>query len=357
MGRPRKLETNINELRKEKATDDKQPSDQEREVEDKSLRRLEDLSGVGPVTAAKLRNLGYTLIGIATGRADEIASQMKVSFSKAKVWVMSAQEAVLCKMSMKSGNEIDRERKSRIQLIRTGSSNFNGLLGGGIHTGETTGICGKFSVGKSQICFDSIVDCISRLKRKAVYIETEPNTFHADRLKQIATLRKVDIDLDDVYVCESTQIPTAKAQFLQYKVIQKELQSGADIGLVCIDSFTAKFRPGYSRREMLPVRTREFTEHFHLIDYLSSKYNIAFILTCQVIGAPDPGQTLGIKMITGDSYYPVGGNYLLHSMTTWVSLQQIKTELYKAILFDSSYLPRGSCEFMLTKSGLSDGVR
>lgn len=357
MGRPRKLETNINDLKKEKTTDDKLPSDQDKETEDKSLKRLEDLNGVGPVTARKLKGLGYTLLGVATGRADEIAAEMKISFSQAKAWVMAAQEAALCKMVMKNGVEIDKERKSKIQLIKTGSDKFNNLLGGGIHTGETTGLCGAFSVGKSQICFNAIVDCIGRLKRKAVYIETEPNTFHADRLKEIAACKKLDINLEDVYVCESKQIPTAKAQYLQYKVIQKELEKGADIGLVCIDSFTAKFRPGYSRREMLPVRTREFTEHFLIIDYLASKYNIAFLLTCQVIGAPDPGQTLGIKMKTGDGFYPVGGMYLLHSMTTWVSLQQIKSELYKAMLFDSSYLPRNTCEFMLTRGGLSDGIK
>ncbi len=356
-GRPKKIETSLNDLKAEKATDEKTPSDQEREVEDKGIKRLEDLQGVGPVTARKLRDLGYTLVGVATGRADEIAAEMKISFNVAKSWVMAAQEAVLCKMVLKNGKEVDKERKEKIQYIKTGSENFNNLLGGGIQTGATTGLCGRFSVGKTQVCFDAIVDCIGRLKRKAVYIETEPNTFHASRIEEIAKSRNIDIDLENLYVCEASQIPTAKSQYLQYKVVQKELGKGEDIGLVCVDSFTAKFRAGYSRREMLPVRTREFTEHFMMIDYLAAKYNIAWVLTCQVIGAPDPGQTLGIKMMTGDSYMPVGGMYLLHSMTTWVALAQIKTELYEATLFDSSYLPRNKCEFTLTKQGIKDGFK
>jgi len=135
------------------------------------------------------------------------------------------------------------------------------------------------------------------------------------------------------------------------------IQKGENIGFIGIDSFTAKFRPGYSRREMLPVRTREFTEHFLLIDYLAAKYNIAWALTCQVIGGVDAGQNLGTKMKTGDIFYPVGGEYLLHSVTTWVQVQQIKSELYKGTVFDSSYLPKASCEFMLGKRGLMDGVR
>ena len=153
-------------------------------------------------------------------------------------------------------------------------------------------------------------------------------------------------------------IPTAKGQYLQYKIIQKLIEKKKEnIGYIAVDSFTAKFRPGYSRREMLPVRTREFTEHFLIMDYLAARYNIAWALSCQVIGGVDAGQQLGTRMKTGDIFYPVGGEFLLHSMTTWVQVMQIKSELYKAMVFDSSYLAKGSCEFMLTKKGIMNGVR
>jgi hypothetical protein len=62
-------------------------------------------------------------------------------------------------------------------------------------------------------------------------------------------------------------------------------------------------------------------------------------------------------MKTGDIFYPVGGEYLLHSMTTWCQVQQIKSELYKATLFDSSYLAKKSCEFMLDVKGVIDGIK
>jgi len=340
-----------------KPTDDMTPTDYEEEVETKDIKRLEDLKGVGPKTANKLRDLGYSVVGLATARADEVSAEMKVSFNIAKGWIMEAQEAVLSKMVLKTANQVTKERKEKIQYIQTGSSDFNKLIGGGIATGATTGISGRFSTGKTQIIFEAIVDCVCRLKRKAVYIETEPNTFHSCRLEEIAKGKGYTINLDDVIVCEAEQIPTAKAQYLQYKIIQKALENGENIGLVCVDSFTAKFRPGYSRREMLPVRTREFTEHFLLIDYIASKYNVAWILSCQVIGCPDPGATLAIKMKTGDSFYPIGGEYLLHSVTTWISLQQIKTELYEAIIFDSSYLPRGKCNFSITEGGIRNEVK
>jgi DNA repair protein RadA len=363
---------------KDKPTDEKTPADHEEDVTNgsKETKRLEDLKGIGPVTANKLRELGYTLVGIATGRADEIAAEMKISFVQAKAWVMTAQEAVLSKMVLKTATQQDREKKLKQQFIPTGSLAFNDLLGGGFATMATTGLSGRYSTGKTQAIFDGLVECLSRLHRcpkcyrglkagetcpkcgekevpaEAAYIETEPNTFNLDRLKQIAKLKKVDPNWDKLFIAEADQIPTAKAQFLQYKVVQKALENGAKFAMVAVDSFTAKFRPGYSRREMLPVRTREFTEHFLLIEYLAARYNIAWVLSCQVIGAPDPGQSLGIRVKTGDSFYPVGGEYLLHSINTWVGMQQVKTELWQAILYDSSYLPRGSRNFMLSPSGL-----
>jgi len=350
----------VKEKIEDKPTDDKTPANHEEDVSSSQDKRgIQSLPGCGPKTAEKLRDLGYkTLLSIATARADAISAELgiSVSYSKAKAWVMAAQEKVMAKMKLKSGKQVDKERTDRRLFFKTGSEGFNSLIGGGMATMRTTGLSGRFSSGKTQIVYDVIADCLSK-GYEAVYIETEPDTYNGDRIKEIARGRKMEVDLDKLWICEASQIPTAKAQFLQYKVVQQALESKRPIKLVAVDSFTAKFRPGYSRREMLPVRTREFTEHFLLIDWLAARYNIAWILTCQVIGAPDPGQQRVSVMKTGGNFYPVGGEYLLHSINTWVGLQQIKTELWKATVFDSSFLARNSCEFLLTSKGLQDGVR
>ena len=96
-----------------------------------------------------------------------------------------------------------------------------------------------------------------------------------------------DINWKNLYVFPAKQIPTAKAQFLQYKVIQKLIEGTAakpaieekrngqgliiqkgqvavaakapePIIFVDIDSMNAKFRDGWSESQMLPLRTREF---------------------------------------------------------------------------------------------------
>jgi len=364
MGRPNKVKLNISD----KATDNKTPSDQRREMSNGRAKQIEDLSGIGPKTALKLKELGYDFVGLATGRADIICQEMgqSVTYAKAVAWVKAAQESILAVMKPKTGKEVARERKLKRVFFKTGSSDFNALIGGGMATLRTTGLTGRYSTGKTQAIFDVIVDCIRddntkycycpmcngrrgflhdkpvetcnncgrEMFRKAAYVETEPDTFSAERLEQIAAARKVDIDLDNLWIFGCEDIPTAKAQYLQYKIIQKMFNGFTDddgkrvepqnIALVAVDSFTAKFKPGYGRSEMLPVRTREFTEHFLLIDYLASRYNVAWALSCQVIGGVRPDAVLVTRAKVGDKYYPVGGEYLLHSMNIWVNVQQIK---------------------------------
>jgi DNA repair protein RadA len=357
-GKPVEMKLNMEDLKKEKPTESKTIADQEKEVADVDSQDITVIPGIGPKTAEKLKELGYTtLIAIATGRADEIAQEMKIGYPQAKVWVQYAQEKVLAKMVLKTAEEHDKEKKAKQIFLKTGSEAFNTMTGGGIPTMSISGSVGRLATGKTQIGFDLIVDCLGRLKEKAVFIEPEPDTFHLDRLKQIAKLKGYTCNWADLYVCEASQIPTAKAQYLQYKVVQKALEKGEKIRLIVVDSFNAKFRAGWSRTEMLPIRTREFGEHFTLIEYLAARYNTAWYLTFQAIAPPRPDQGLAARVKFAGEYYPVGGDYVLHSVNNWIALNQVKTELWEATLFDSSHVQRGSCNFILTAKGLMDGIK
>jgi len=357
---PTKLEEVTTQMAKEeKATDSKTPQElgQEVTVSDEA-KGLCSITGIGPKTADKLIDLGYkTVLDIATARAEEIASEMKLPFAQAKAWCSIAQERVLGKMKLTKAEDFDKRIKSLRVFLKTGSSNLNKLLGGGIPTMSITGLTGRFASGKTQICNEMIVECLGTLKEKAVYIETEPDTFHLDRLKEIANEKHLSCNWEDLYVCGADQIPTIKAQYLQYKMILKELEAGVKIRVIVIDSFNAKIRAGWGKSEMLPLRTRELAEHFNLMEFMAARYNIAWILTCQSIAPPRPDQGLGAMVKFGDTFYPVGGDYLLHSVNTWIGLTQIKTDVWKATLFDNSYLPRGTAEFTIAKKGLVDGVR
>jgi RecA/RadA recombinase len=251
------------------------------------------------------------------------------------------------------------------------TTGFSGPLATGKTMASEDFILDALTIGKYLTC--ATVDCESRgiilkpLQKcpkcgntgkpvEAVYIETEPDTLYESRMVEMAAKRGIKIDLNNLYVCPAEQIPTMKAQFLQYKLIQKQLEKGANIHLVVIDSFNANIRAGWGLTNMLPIRSRELAEHFNLIKYLAATYNIAWVLTCQVISAPRPDQQHSAEAKFGSKNYPVGGDILLHSVNQWVAVDQVKGSLYSATLFDSSYLPKREVNFQLTAKGLADGV-
>jgi RecA/RadA recombinase len=358
MSEPKQIKLDKELLKKEKHIDSKTPEEMNSEVTNEQEYDITQLSGVGPKTAEKLREKGYlTLIDIATTRADELSAVMGIGYAQAKVWIDDALDKVSAKMKLQNATDYTKEKNDKTIIFTSGSENLNKLLDGGFKTGTIYGTVGRFATGKTQIGFELVVDCLSK-GYSSVFIETEPDTFHLERLQEIANGKGIkNIDWSKLYVCPADQIPTAKAQYLQYKIIQKALERGENIKLIVVDSFNAKFRAGWSRTEMLPLRTREFGEHFTLIEYLTAKYNLCWYLTFQAIAPPRPDQGLQAKVKFGQEFYPIGGDYVLHSVNIWLGLNQVKTELWTAVLFDSSYIDRGTVEFVLCKNGLMDSVK
>jgi RecA/RadA recombinase len=382
----------MEDLRKEKPTEQKSPIDMAEDVKDikltveqamsnPAIAEITKIQGIGPVVAQRLYDAGYDLDAIGTGRADEIAACMHVGYSIAKGWVMAAQDLMLGNMSLSKITQLDAIKKSKVFAFKTGSGLFNGMLGTGVNTWAITGLAGPLATGKTMVCEDVVVDALSdknytcpkcyikllKMSKcpncgvisapvQVVFIETEPDTLHLQRLMEIAKSRGLNCNWDNLYVCPAHQIPTMKAQFLQYKLIQKEMDKGANIHLIIVDSFNSKLRAGWSRSEMLPIRTREIAEHFNLIEHMACKYNIAWLLTVQVITAPRPEMRHSAEAKYGSKWYPVGGDLLLHSVNQWVSLSQVSGDSYEATLFDSSYLPKKTINFRLTAGGLKDGI-
>jgi RecA/RadA recombinase len=407
--------------KKKKPTDQMTGLDYENEIESTNeggpVKRLEDIKGITPALARKLREKGYNVMSLATTRPDIIAADIDVTYTIAKAICSLASDAALAKMTVQTAEEFDSEQKAKQIFISTGSSELDGILGGGIPTMAITGTSGRFSSGKTQIGYTAILDvlanqivcckcrrhmtkvgdlCKSKIqtydgkiascdgkavRAKAAMIETEPDTFHLDRLKQMAKARGLSgsINWANLFIFPAKQIPTIKAQYLQYKIIQK-LVEGYDekemvkdtkdstkmvekikchhepepIILVDIDSMNAKIRAGWSESQELPKRTRELAEHFQLMEYLASTYNIAWYLTNQVIAPIRPDQGLKMKVKFLDEYYPVGGDYLLHSVNNWVALAQVTAEIGEAELYDSSWMPKGQAYFKLTAAGIEN---
>jgi len=279
---------------------------------------------------------------------------LKISRVKASEIILDAQEKSISKLEVFTATQIEEYRKERVQRISTGSFEVDKILDGGIQTDALTLLTGKFATGKTQLCFQATVNCLSQLKRKVAFIETEPGTFIPERIEEIATNKGLEINLDDIFVFRAKQIKTPAHLFLAYKKIERKIEEGIDIGLICIDSFIAPFRVLFGPREMLPARSREIGRHCSFLQGLAAKHNLAVMMTVQVMGVPDETLMKVVKRRIGIREQMVGGHLLFHSATFSLALDLVAPDIWEAFLFDSSYLPKARAQFVITKAGIMD---
>src|SRR5271156_3913616 len=120
-------------------------------VKEKSIKELEDLPGIGPTTAEKLRSSGIdTLDKVASMTPNELNELTGISVEAAKKAVQIAKESTTLEYT--SGSEVYRQRKE-VGKVSTGSESLNELIGGGLETHSITETYGRFASGKSQIGF------------------------------------------------------------------------------------------------------------------------------------------------------------------------------------------------------------
>jgi DNA repair protein RadA len=320
---------------------------------------LTSIRGIGEETASKLIAKGITSPAqIANMRPDELKAELNITIKKAKEIIQDATSQVLkTEIECKLAEELDKERKEKVRVISTGSGSLDAILRGGIRTDSTTGLTGEFASGKTQLCNQLIVNNVIDCGRKSSYIETEPDTFSGDRIKEIATARgcKGDI-LKEIYVIPSKSIIDAYSQYNALLRIEQLCKEGKDIGLLVIDSFNSKFRSTFTGREMLPDRSREYGRQIGLLQRLASKYNMAIVLTVQVMGVPTVAGPIRGRTKFGIDKAPVVPDIILHGVSTWIAVHQIGKNSWKAELFDSSYLPRGEAAFTVLSEGVRDYI-
>jgi len=156
---------------------------------------LEDLPGVGPSTAEKLRSAGYTTVeAIAVASPAELSAAAEIGESNAAKIIAAARKLANIG-DFETGDKVF-ERRQSVRKITTGSKDLDALLGGGVETQAITEFFGEYGSGKSQLCFQLAVNVQlpveeGGLDGSVIVIDTE-STFRPERIAQMAEAKGLD---------------------------------------------------------------------------------------------------------------------------------------------------------------------
>lgn len=308
---------------------------------------IEDLPGIGPKTAEKLREAGYaTVEKIAVSSPKDLSELADLGETIATKVIEAAKEMADVGGFM-TAEELQEKRKS-IGHITTGSKDLNDLLGGGVETQAITEVFGEFGTGKSQLAHQLCVNVQlpeekGGLDSGAIFIDTE-NTFRPQRIIQMAE----GLELDTAAVMKKIRVARAFNSSHQILLAEKseELLRQGGIRLLVVDSLTASFRAEYIGRGTLAERQQLLNKHLRTLHEMADLYDVAVFVTNQVSARPDA--------FFGDPNKPIGGHVLGHSATMRVYLRKSKKGQRIARLVDSPNLPEGEAIFVVTEQGIID---
>ena len=326
---------------KEKTREKDEESEKQKKYE-----TIEDLPGVGPATAEKLRELGFqTVESLAIATVKELVPAGIGEKQAAKI-ISEARNCIA--LTFMRADELIKMRQD-VQRLTTGSKAIDELVGGGLETQTITEFYGEYGVGKSVLCHQLAVNAQLPLERgglngAALYLDTE-NTFRPEWIIRMAEPLGIDpqetaqkIIYSEAYNSDHQILLLEKAD----KVIKEN-----NVRLIIVDSLTAHFRSEYLGREMLAERQQKLNSHMHRLVRLARAFNAVAVVTNQVMSKPDQFFAMAVE--------PVGGHVVAHTSHTRIFLRRTASGPVRiARLVSSPYLPEGERIFKVTGAGIQD---
>jgi len=308
---------------------------------------VEDLPGVGPATAEKLREAGFEdLLAIAVLSPPELAEQAELGEAVSSKIIAGAKK--LANIGGFVSGKALLDRRKRVQKLTSGTSSLDELLGGGFETQAIVEVYGEFGSGKTQVGHQLAVNTILNEKEgglngEVFYIDTE-DTFRPERIAQMAEAvgLKPQGVLDRIHVARAYN---SAHQILLVDEIKK-MSKNLDVKLIIVDSLTSHFRAEYIGRGMLATRQQKLNRHMKELKQLADIQNAIVLVTNQVQSKPDA--------MWGDPTRAVGGHIVGHASTFRLYLRKSKGGRRIARLVDSPNLPEGEAVFTVTSEGLRD---
>jgi DNA repair protein RadA len=313
---------------------------------EKRFGSIEDVPGVGPSTANRLRELGFhTAESLVTATVRELV-QAGIGEKKAFEIINAARSS-----SSLSFVRVDEllEKRQNVSRLTTGSKKLDELLGRGLETQTITEFYGEYGSGKSQLAHQLCVNVQlppekGGLNGGALYVDTE-NTFRTERILQMS--RSLGLDPDEVFKgIILAEAYTSDHQIFLLENSDKVIKEN-NVRLIVVDSLTGHFRSEYIGRENLPERQQKLNQHMHKIISLARAFNAVALVTNQVMSSPD--------VFIGESIRPIGGHIVAHTSHTRIFLRKPRRGPVRiARLVSSPYLPEGECVFRITGNGIED---
>ena len=278
---------------------------------------IEDLPGVGPATAEKLREAGFEeLLAIAVMSPMELAEQAELGEAVSSKIIQAAKKLANIGGFI-SGNAL-LDRRKTVQKLTSGTSAMDELLGGGFETQSICEVFGEFGSGKTQIGHQLAVNTIlpisqGGLNGEVFYIDTE-DTFRPERIAQMAEAVGMDPQdaLDRIHVARAYN--SAHQMLLVDEI--KRMAKSIDVKLVIVDSLTSHFRAEYVGRGMLASRQQKLNKHLKELKQLSDVQNALILVTNQVMSNP--------AALWGDPTKAIGGHIVGHASTFRLYLRKSK---------------------------------
>jgi DNA repair protein RadA len=339
---------------------------------------LQDLPGVGPATAEKLKDNGFdNYQGIAVASPGELSNTADIGESSAADIINAAREAADIG-GFESGAQV-LERREEIGKLTWGVEEVDDLLDGGVETQSITEVYGEFGSGKSQVTHQLSVNVQlptehGGLEGSAIFIDSE-DTFRPERIEDmlfglpdetveaamvlhgVAGEGEADAGdeglRDDLLESVLDNIHVAKAFNSNHQIllaekaqeIASETQDGEfPVRLLSVDSLTAHFRAEYVGRGELADRQQKLNKHLHDLMRVGDLNNTAVVVTNQVAANPDS--------FFGDPTQPIGGNILGHTSTFRLYLRKSKADKRIVRLVDAPNLPDGEAVMRVDEDGL-----
>jgi DNA repair protein RadA len=307
---------------------------------------IENIEGVGPAIAGKLRSAGITTAEvIVVTPPREIAEKTGIGFNTVLNIMQAARKSL--SLGFITADELWKKRQGMLKCS-TGSKNLDKLLGGGIATQAVTEFIGEFSAGKTQICFTLCVTAQLPLEKgglngNVVYVDTE-GTFVPDRIAEIATAYGLDAHktLGNIFLARAYN---SSHQGVLMDHLFK-FCSENNVKLVIVDSMIGHFRGEYIGREALSERQQALNNQLHKLLRLTEAFNLPVVITNQVQANP--------ATFFGDPNKPTGGNIMAHASTHRVYIRKGGKGTRIATIIDSPSLPENKTRFKITEKGIED---